>query len=240
MILTAIMPTTNQRLATIPLAVRCLAAQRLRDQLELVIVSEDERARAVAMNAAESQNLHARAYSCAPGASIGAKRNLACAEARTPWITFWDDDDWSHPDRLRLTVARMSAPVELIGSQSMLIHELRDPRRRTFRYRYHRTDASYPEWFFVGGTLTFRRARWEVEPFPEDLGEEAWWQMKLGDVPRVELPDDIYVAMIHTTNAANRQAPNGDPAWTQLDGFDLAAFMAGDLPRYEATAATAS
>ncbi len=33
-------------------------------------------------------------------ASIGAKRNLACAEARGELIAHWDDDDWYAPARL--------------------------------------------------------------------------------------------------------------------------------------------
>jgi glycosyltransferase involved in cell wall biosynthesis len=36
----------------------------------------------------------------AHGSPIGTKRNLALEAARSDWVAWFDDDDWSHPERL--------------------------------------------------------------------------------------------------------------------------------------------
>ena len=41
--------------------------------------------------------------------TIGARRNLACREARGAILVHWDDDDWYAPDRLRRQIAPILA-----------------------------------------------------------------------------------------------------------------------------------
>ena len=79
-LVSAIMPTTHARRAFIPLAIDCLRRQRI-SALELIVVSEDERARWCAIDAAESNGIEVRAFSCGRGTPVGTKRNIACAAA---------------------------------------------------------------------------------------------------------------------------------------------------------------
>lgn len=231
--ISAIMPTTAKRLRSIPLAIARLAAQ-LNSEIELVVVSEDSEALAVAGEVAVREHVAVKLIHLESKLPIGHKRNTACWHAKGEWITFWDDDDWSRADRLRQTIHQMSSAVNIVGSPTMLIHEIVDRRRRTFAYNYKPYDDTYPKRFFVGGTLTFRRSLWEQHQFGDDIGEDAWWQIATQAEPACALPADptLYVAMIHGKNTANTQAPNGDPCWTLWNG-DLAALMGADLAAYE-------
>jgi glycosyltransferase involved in cell wall biosynthesis len=89
------------------------------------------------------------------GATIGAKRNLACAEARGQIIVHWDDDDWYGPDRIAHQVAPILAgEADLTGLENRFILELPACSFWTMREELHRR-------MFVGdvhgGTLAFRR-----------------------------------------------------------------------------------
>lgn len=239
-LLTAIMPTTKYRLDLVPLAIERFIAQKTiipRDQMELVIISEDEEVLDLAetyWKAISPARLTLRM--CPRGLFVGAKRNWACKWAHGDWILFWDDDDWCSDNRIDETAKLFNDDVDLVGSRSMLIHEILDERRRTFVFEY--PAASFDEQgYFVGGLLAFRRPLWAANPFPAEKfsGEDGWWVLgRLKEGARfAELTHpELYVAMRHTTNTGNTQTPSGDPWWRPYEG-DLAATMEGALPRYE-------
>lgn len=229
--LTAILPTTAKRAPFIPLAFDRLRAQLSKlpgkTRIEIIVVSEDQRAIATSLAAAyPATNLDVITVAHAPKLTLAAKRNLACTHARAPWITFLDDDDWSRSDRFAATleaISHLSKPL-LVGSSTMLVHELVTSARKTSAYRYTRTDSTYPAWHFVGGTLTFQRDLWREMPFDanDTEGAEAYWQMRLDpDTPRREISDDpeLYVAFLHGGNISTRQitVPQG-PSYTPRSG----------------------
>ena len=88
------MPTFNRR-AFIPLALKRFLAQDYPNK-ELVIVDDGAEAIGNLVNAVPG----VRYIRLNQRLSIGAKRNLACREARGELIAQWDDDDWYAPDRL--------------------------------------------------------------------------------------------------------------------------------------------
>lgn len=106
-------------------------------------------------------------------ASIGAKRNLACAEARGEIIAHWDDDDWYAPDRLRYQAMPVVAgEADLTGLDGAFVLEVpaghfwtvdRDLHQRMYVGDVH------------GGTLVYRKAIWqEGLKYPEiNLAEDA-------------------------------------------------------------------
>ncbi len=105
--------------------------------------------------------------------SIGAKRNLACAEARGEIVAHWDDDDWYSADRLALQVAPiLRGEAEITGLENRFVLQMPDRRFWTIDRRLHRA-------MFVGdvhgGTLVFRRSIWTSGVrYPEiDLAEDA-------------------------------------------------------------------
>jgi Glycosyl transferase family 2 len=63
--------------------------------------------------------------------TIGAKRNLACEEARGEIIAHWDDDDWHAPDRLRYqTQALLHRGADVCGLATLLFYDLSTGRAR--------------------------------------------------------------------------------------------------------------
>ena len=105
--------------------------------------------------------------------SIGAKRNLACAEARGEIVAHWDDDDWYSADRLAQQVAPiLRGEAEITGLENRFVLQMPDRRFWTIDRRLHRA-------LFVGdvhgGTLVFRRSIWTSGVrYPEiDLAEDA-------------------------------------------------------------------
>jgi glycosyltransferase involved in cell wall biosynthesis len=147
-----IMPTWNRR-SFIPLALACFRAQTY-SWKELIVVDDGDDS---------VQDL----VSGVPGvryirpprrATIGAKRNAACEEARGDFIAHWDDDDWYSPHRLERQLEPLLADThDLTGLTNSYVLEMpggnfwctsSDVHRRMFVGDIH------------GGTLVYRRDVW--------------------------------------------------------------------------------
>ena len=247
--ITCIMPTTVKRRKLWPAALRTFARQTF-DEAKLLIGLDavDIRDHHEGISLIAQIEALANQLGILPRVevaifderSLGAKRNALCRTATTPWIAFWDDDDWHAPRRLEHTFTAIDqlqtralfavrAPI-LLGSRTMLIHEIVDPRRRTFTFEW-----SGKEPYMVGGLLCFEKRLWQTHPFKETgaeatVGDEAWWQLSIPEhaVFRYEFSIDptLYCAFIHKLNTSNRQAPVGDPSWRPY-GENL--FSLGDL-----------
>lgn len=88
--------------------------------------------------------------------SLGAKRNLACHEARGAIIAHWDDDDWYAPDRLR----RQIAPI-LRGDAALTGLTMRHLLQLSSGEFWTASDDLHRRMFVgdvSGGTLVFRRS----------------------------------------------------------------------------------
>jgi glycosyltransferase involved in cell wall biosynthesis len=237
--LSLITPTTSARLAFLPLSIDALRQQDIdKNGIELIIVTEDSEIEA-ACGVLVPPEITLHIVTCKRGLTVGEKRNIACEHAHSPWISFWDDDDWHHPQRLSRTLSCCTESADIVGSQTMLIHELIG-RRRTMQYKYTQRVEQDPAKFFVGGTLTFRKSCWEEVPFIDRVGEEAWFQFALERRGKrlVEFSDDprMYVAMMHGANTGNTQIPHGDPTWLPWNE-DLFALMGDSLRWYESVVA---
>ena len=165
-LVSCIMPTCDRR-TFIPLALAAFHAQSYPNR-ELVVVDDGGDAVGDALRAEPG----VRYLRVARRLSIGAKRNLACAEAKGEIVAHWDDDDWYAADRLERQVAPiLRGEAEITGLESFVL-ELPERRFWTTAPRLHRA-------MFVGdvhgGTLVFRRAIWTSGVrYPEvDLAEDA-------------------------------------------------------------------
>jgi glycosyltransferase involved in cell wall biosynthesis len=137
-------------------------------------------------------------------ASIGAKRNLACAEARGELIAHWDDDDWYAPARLGWQAAPIVAgDADITGLENRFMLQLPAGKFWTTRRELHQR-------MFVGdihgGTMMFRRSLFaEGLRYPEvDLAEDAAFlrdAMRRGRrLSRLENPG-LFVYVRHGRNA---------------------------------------
>lgn len=254
--ITAIMPTTPQRRKLWPVAIEMFARQERSSDIELIVGLDgatyqpwqERELRAIASKFGIGPRFDVDVVTAS---TLGAKRNEMIRGCDSPWIAFWDDDDWHAPERMSATVhAIVTAekinsvnvpprPPIIIGATRMLIHEITDPRRRTYSYEYTGAEA-----YYIGGTLCFERQLWERYPFAETgegatVGDDAWWQIEMNkaipDLFRYHLntPAGLYCAFIHAANTANRQVPTGDPCWA-LDPEALSVIPSGELRRWEA------
>jgi glycosyltransferase involved in cell wall biosynthesis len=122
------------------------------------LILDDGAPGAEALIPADSRIRYAR---CSRPGSLGAKRNLACEMACGEYIAHWDDDDWSHPDRLALQLA--GNPV-VTGFRQMLFWD--ETTKRALLYRGS-------PMYVLGTSLLFRRTWWEANRFrPIDVGED--------------------------------------------------------------------
>ncbi|HEY2899208.1 MAG TPA: glycosyltransferase, partial [Polyangia bacterium] len=166
-LVSCIMPTADRR-RFLPLSLRCFAEQDWQNR-ELVVVddgADDVRDLVAAVPGARHLRLPRRT-------SIGAKRNLACQEARGEIIAHWDDDDWYGTGRLRWQVAPILAgQADLTGLHNRFVLRLPDGECWTTAPEVHRR-------MFVGdmhgGTIVFRRSLFEQGVrYPDvNLAEDA-------------------------------------------------------------------
>jgi len=166
-LLSCIMPTYNRR-PFIPLAVARFREQSYANR-ELIIVDDGSDA----IGDLVRHEPGVRYIRLERRTSIGAKRNVACAEARGEIVAHWDDDDWYSRDRLM----RQAAPIlhgeaDVTGLENRFVLQMPVGRFWTTSRQLHRS-------MFVGdvhgGTLVFRRSIWTAGlRYPEvNLAEDA-------------------------------------------------------------------
>jgi O-antigen biosynthesis protein len=131
--------------------------------------------------------------------TVGAKRNLACEQARGELIVHWDDDDWYPPWRITAQVRALAeGGADLCGSSQ--IFYVNTAENRGWEYRY---EASGVQW--VGGnTLAYHKRFWERNRFQDlQVGEDS--RFLWSSVPKkvADLKDpSLCVGMIHRRNTS--------------------------------------
>jgi len=105
--------------------------------------------------------------------SLGAKRNLGCAEARGEIIALWDDDDWYASTRMERQAAPiLSGDADITGLVNRFLLQLPQRKCWTVTGKLHRMMYAGD---VPGGTMLFRRSIWEKGiRFPDySLAEDA-------------------------------------------------------------------
>jgi len=166
-LVSCIMPTYNRR-SFIPLALARFREQSYRNR-ELIVIDDGSDPIGDQLRGETA----VRYVRIDRRISIGAKRNMACAEARGEIVAHWDDDDWYSAGRLEQQVAPiLRGEAEITGLENRFVLQMPDRKFWTIDRRLHRS-------MFVGdvhgGTLVFRRAIWASGVrYPEiDLAEDA-------------------------------------------------------------------
>jgi hypothetical protein len=197
-LVSCIMPTSNRR-HFLALSLKAFEAQDYPAK-ELIVIDDGSDPVADLVEGIST----ARYFRLPARTSIGAKRNLACTEARGSIIAHWDDDDWYAPQRLRWQVAPLLAgEADLTGLENSFMLEL--PAGR-----FWNTQESLHRRMFVGdvhgGTLVFwRRLFTEGVRYPsKNLAEDAGFiqaAVRRGkQLVRVR-NDGLFVYMRHGGNA---------------------------------------
>jgi hypothetical protein len=178
--------------------------------------------------------------------TIGAMRNQA-AEIAVKWgadiICHWDDDDWSHPNRIAEQVSLLQpTAVDCVGYRDMLFWDTREgqsvpdsrtpyfnrpglPVNKAWMYN-NRFDQSY----CVGTSMCYWREAWERNQFDDvNHGEDSRWLRKVRSIgvesgaiderfPVVNQPRMI--ASIHGGNTAPYNPPGDPNMWSRAAEWD--------------------
>jgi glycosyltransferase involved in cell wall biosynthesis len=198
-LVTCIMPTCDRQ-PFVPEAVRHFLRQDY-PNVELIIV--DDGKMPVASLLPDDPRI--RLIRLAEKKNVGAKRNIACAQAHGDFIVHWDDDDWYPPDRVTRQIAALqTGRVEICGTNTLYYY---DPvSSRAWSYSYRNNGRTW----VAGNTLAYRKSWWSAHPFPEiQVGEDSRfvWAAPRGSVCDLNTPD-LCVARIHPQNTS-RKSPHG-------------------------------
>ena len=157
--------------------------------------------------------------------SVGAKRNLACRQARGEIIAHWDDDDWYASHRLSYQLEQLTkSQAEVCGLRQMLFLDI--AADQTWLYEY----PAKKRFWLAGGSLMYTRQYWQRAPFPDvSVGEDARFLWNHQNRRTATLPDyTFYVAMIHPGNTSPKHL--SAPYWSRWSG-DILAILDQSLPR---------
>jgi len=215
-LVSCIMPTYNRRLF-VPQAIRCFLRQDY-PNLELLVV--DDGPNPVADCVPESDRI--RYIRLENRATVGAKRNLACEQARGEFIVHWDDDDWYPVDRVTRQISSLqSEDHDISGSSRIYYYDV--TTSQAWEYRYPRTNADW-----VGGnTLAYRKTFWAQHRFADiQVGEDSRFVWSNGSKSICDLADpSLCVASAHPDNVSRKDL-NG--SWWHSRSRDQLAALLGD------------
>jgi glycosyltransferase involved in cell wall biosynthesis len=159
--------------------------------------------------------------------TIGAKRNLACQEAKGEIIVHWDDDDWMANWRLSYQVASLlKEQADLCGLDKVLYY---DPRSgQAWQYIYPKGRRPW----VAGNTLCYTKAFWQGNPFPDmNVGEDTRFLWSNHPKNMLTLQDvAFYIALIHPGNTSPKQLQDG--CWHSYPIAEVRKLMGGDWTFY--------
>ena len=181
-----------------------------------------------------------------PARTIGAMRNYANSLLTDcDIVCHWDDDDWSHSNRIAEQVALLQATgADCVGYNEMLFWRQNDAP--------HAIGAEPDTWtgdqawlysnpnprYALGTSLCYWRRAWEARPFPDlQHGEDTEWLKRvnchaISAVPvYVRCPNDPpMIARIHSGNSSSaydraemvrhNALPASERQWVRAWGYD--------------------
>jgi len=200
---TAVMLTTADRAGMAARAVRCFESQTYPEK-DLLVFPTD----------------HLR------GTTTGELRNLACAEARGDIVAHWDDDDWSHPQRIEEQVEMLqSRGADAVGYREMLFWDTRGPGEA---WLYSNRDPAY----CICASLCYWRTAWERHPFVARMIGEAGnatesdprsWLVELRTLGVTSIAPPRMIATIHGRNTSDSYSPDRmrSREWRRVPEWDV-------------------
>jgi glycosyltransferase involved in cell wall biosynthesis len=142
--------------------------------------------------------------------TVGAKRNLACGEARGDIIVHWDDDDWMADWRLRYQVGKLRMEqADICGLRTVLFF---DPHAgAAWEYVF---PGTIRPWVY-GATLCYSRSFWKNNPFRNiGVGEDSRFVWNDPGAKIAALAENRFMAaLIHPGNTGAKRV--NDDCWVE-------------------------
>lgn len=154
------------------------------------------------------------------GISLGERRNIANSwnsDMAPDIFIHWDDDDWSHPNRIAEQVELLqSSGAECVGYREMLFWDA--TRNGGEAWLYTTRDPRY----CLGTSLCYWRRTWERKPFPDlNTGEDTVWLTGMKSIGAVLCPgiEPRMIASIHGRNLTSRVIESAEE-WKRVPEWD--------------------
>jgi hypothetical protein len=176
-----------------------------------------------------------------PARTIGAMRNYANSLLTDcDIVCHWDDDDWSHENRIAEEVALLQATgADCVGYNEMLFWDQRPGQQNGI-------DALSAAWLYsnpnpryaLGTSLCYWRRAWEARPFQDiNHGEDTEWlkgvwchAVSTFDLMKPAGADPRMIARIHAGNsssgydpaemARHNVLPASERQWSRVPAWD--------------------
>jgi len=220
-LVSCIMPTYNRR-SFVKQAISYFLRQDYANK-ELIVVDDGTDAISDLIPADERiRYIHLREKT-----TVGAKRNLACEQARGTIIAHWDDDDWYAPHRLRYQVeALLREGTDICGIINPLYYDAGNGR--AWQYVY---PAARQAWV-AGGTLCYTRSFWASNRFANvNVGEDFLFVRSARSGRVTRLPDSsFYVGMVHSHNVSPKKT--NESCWRPYPADAIQRLLGTDLDLY--------
>lgn len=198
---------TRNRRTWLPKAIDCYQKQTYpRELRELLIIADGEDVRDLLRRDPDDS---IRLLHIESGIAIGAKRNLGGENAKGEVIVHWDDDDWSHPDRLVHQIRSLQTSAKsVVGFNSMEFRDCGSGKRWLYR------GASV---YALGTSLVYSRAWWDAHRFMGiNVGEDNQFVGQALTARQIftEPAGDLMYATIHPSNTSPRNLSGSN--WTEI------------------------
>ncbi len=165
--------------------------------------------------ASDAENEYLLSGSQHAGKTVGELRNITNECARADILCHWDDDDYSHPNRIAEQVALLQASgAQACGYNQMLFWREGEPPRYGAISDYEPARLG-EAWLYTGSTicgtsLCYWRTAWERKHFEAmNNGEDTRWLMGMKTAACSSIVDDAprMAARIHSGNTSNAYNP---------------------------------
>lgn len=220
-LVTCIMPTRNRR-SFVPQAIEYFRRQDY-PETELLILDDGDDPVGDCIGT-DQRIRYLRLPNVLP---IGAKRNLACEEARGAVIVHWDDDDWYPRTRITRQVAALSErSADICGSSQLYYYDADADRAWVYRYN------GRPSPWVAGNTLAYWKSFWQSNRFPEvQVGEDSRFLLTKTSKTVCDLNDPaMCVGLVHKSNASAKETHG---AWWHVEPVTrIHSLLGSDLPFY--------
>jgi glycosyltransferase involved in cell wall biosynthesis len=204
-LISCVMPTCNRR-EFIPSALKAFEAQSYPNR-ELIVVDNGE---SVA-DLIPDRHGYFYTHTGVDKLTTGAMRNKACELATGEIVAHWDDDDYSHPDRLKEQYKLLqSMCVSVVGYNEMYF--LDETASQAWLYRNE-------DLYALGTSLMYKRDYWRGHRFPDQaVGEDsdfirpAQWRRAMA----CRAAGNRLIARIHGANTCDKRPYMSLPMWQSV------------------------
>lgn len=158
--------------------------------------------------------------------TLGAKRNLACKDARGEVIVHWDDDDWVAPWRLSYQIRSLLIEgADVCGLDKVFFYDPGLDRSWQYVFKGDRP-------WVAGGTFCYTKAFWSINPFTNvNIGEDTRFVWGNRSTKMTTLQDcTFYVAIIHPRNSNPKRTK--DARWLSYPTTAIQEVMGTDWAFY--------